>query len=49
MFYVVFDLLEEKQLYYSLDSEGKITVLDKVVEILLEILKNGESKNFSVK
>lgn len=49
MFYVVFELLEEKHLLYHLDHDAKVTILDRVSHILNAILKNGEGQNFSVK
>lgn len=43
MFYAVFEFIEEKHLSYYLDSDATITILDRVSQILTNILKNGES------
>lgn len=48
MFYVVFDLMQDKQLMYNVDENN--TILDKVTLVFKSILiGNKEAKNYNVK
>ncbi|CDW81095.1 UNKNOWN [Stylonychia lemnae] len=49
MFYAVFEFLEDKHFQYYLDSDAKITIQDRVGQIISAILKNGDSQNYNVK
>lgn len=49
MFYVLFDLVDSKQLQYVIDFETKQTIFDKFCEIMINVLKNSKSNNYSVK
>lgn len=50
MFYVVFDLIDQSQLDYLFNYEGKpITIFDGIKNILLSTLENSEIGNFDVK
>jgi len=50
MFYVVFELLEEKQLTYPIDSDATETVFDRIATIFKTVLLGSpDAKNFNVK
>ena len=46
MFYVVFELIDGKQLTYYIDKAATTTVIDKICQIFKSVLTNGEAKNY---
>ena len=49
MFYVVFELIEDKQLTYYIDANATTTIFERIASIIKSILTNGEAKNFNIK